>query len=252
LSDALELVLAHAKQGQILRSGLSVVLLGQPNAGKSSLLNRLAGEDLAIVTATPGTTRDSVRSRVQIRGVPLHLVDTAGLRATQDEVERLGIDRTWRAAGEADLAILVIDITQGFGAQDRAIIERLPKELPVIQVFNKIDLLGATVRPEPGDTGLSVCLSAKTGQGVEALQDTVLKQAGWQSTGEHAIMARERHIHALMQAHTHVKTAMQRASQLELLAEELRLAQQQLAQITGEFTPDDLLGEIFARFCIGK
>jgi tRNA modification GTPase len=268
LLEQLELVLAHAKQGQLLASGLNVVLLGQPNVGKSSLLNRLAGEDLAIVTPIPGTTRDSLKSRIQIRGVPLHLVDTAGLRASEDEVERLGIERTWRAAGSADLAILVVDATQGVGAGERAIVERLPPGLKRIEVFNKVDLTdlpaGALAEEESGprdldaptDTPKRVRLSAKTGQGIEALQDAVLTHAGWStSAGEHALLARERHIEALMRAHTHVKDAKHQATsrtRLELLAEELRLAQRALGAITGEFTADDLLGEIFSKFCIGK
>jgi tRNA modification GTPase len=250
LQEALELVLAQAQQGVLLRSGLRVVILGEPNVGKSSLLNRLAGEDIAIVTPIPGTTRDSLREHIAIEGVPIHIVDTAGLRAAQDEVEQIGIERARSEAHKADLGLLVRDATQPTSAHADDIRGSLPPGLPLIEVLNKIDLLPGGYAAAAASGALAV--SAKTGEGVERLGQAILLRAGWRSTGEHALMARERHVQALMRAHTHVKHAADTLSQPELLAEELRLAQQQLGAITGEFTADDLLGEIFSRFCIGK
>ncbi len=248
INAAMKLVLAQAKQGVLLRSGLRVVILGEPNVGKSSLLNRLAGEDLAIVTAMPGTTRDSLRQHITIEGVPIHIVDTAGLRESSDEVERIGIERTHGEAAKADLGLLVRDAARL--NEDRAdkVRRSLPAELALIEVINKIDLLGDL----DFLTTPALAVSAKTGAGVADLGRAILEHAGWRAGAEHALMARERHVQALVRAHTHVETAKNRISNLELLAEELRLAQRELGSITGEFTADDLLGEIFSRFCIGK
>jgi len=252
LRGALAETRARAKQGSLLRTGLHVVLAGQPNVGKSSLLNRLAGEELAIVTPIPGTTRDSVRQAIQIEGVPLNVVDTAGLRESADEVERLGIQRTWSEIERADLLLLVVDARDGVTAADEAIAARLPQRLRRVVVHNKIDLSGAAARTIEQPDGTAVYLSAKTGDGVDLLRQTLLQHAGWQSTEESVFIARERHLVALRRAGEHLEAAGAQARSAELFAEELRLAQNELGAITGEFTADDLLGEIFARFCIGK
>jgi tRNA modification GTPase len=243
-------VLARAKQGALLREGLQVVLIGQPNVGKSSLLNRLAGEEVAIVTPMAGTTRDTVREEIQIEGIPLHIIDTAGLREPSDEVEKIGIARTWAAVEKADLALVIIDAQKGLAGEDETILAKLPAALPVLRVYNKIDLAGLV--PHAESTSGAVYLSAKTGAGMDLLHDQLLALAGWQQTGEDIYMARERHVRALTEAYARIQNADQYWRQLELLAEELKLAQKALNTITGEFTSDDLLGEIFSRFCIGK
>jgi tRNA modification GTPase len=248
LRGALAETLDRAQQGSLLRSGLHVVLAGQPNVGKSSLLNRLAGEELAIVTPVPGTTRDSVRQAIQIEGVPLNVVDTAGLRDTADEVERLGIERTWSEIGRADLALLIVDARSGVTAADEAIAARLPQRLARLVVHNKIDLAGVAPRVDAD----AVYLSAKTGAGVELLRQRLLERAGWHSAEESVFIARERHLVALRRAVERLEAASSQLAAPELFAEELRLAQAELGAITGEVSADDLLGEIFARFCIGK
>ena len=248
LRAALDDTLARAQQGSLLRAGLHVVLAGQPNVGKSSLLNRLAGEELAIVTPVPGTTRDAVRQAIQVDGVPLHIVDTAGLRDTGDEVERRGIERTWSEIERADLALLIVDARTGVTPADEAIASRLPQRLARVVVHNKIDLAGLEARAG----GDAVYLSAKTGAGVELLRRRLLERAGWHSAEESVFIARERHLVALRRAAERLEAAAGQLAAPELLAEELRLAQQALGAITGEVTADDLLGEIFARFCIGK
>jgi len=246
LSAELQTLLNRAKQGCLLREGLHVVLIGQPNVGKSSLLNRLAGDEIAIVTPVAGTTRDTVRQEIQLQGIPLHIIDTAGLRETSDSVEQIGIARTWQAIEKADMALVLIDAVHGLREEDKTILGRLPANMPVVHVFNKADLLVQI----PSDEKLYI--SAKTGLGIEALQQHILELAGWRQTGENAFMARERHVRALQQAHACLQNADQNWDQLELMAEELTLAQKALSGITGEFTADDLLGEIFSRFCIGK
>ncbi len=248
----LEKVLLAARQGSILREGITVVLAGQPNVGKSSLLNRLAGEDVAIVTSVPGTTRDAIRQAIEIEGVPLHVIDTAGLRETKDEVEKIGIARTWAAIEKADAVLLIIDSTQSESREDRKILERLTSTLPRICVYNKIDLLPAQPKSEALDGEIRVYLSAKTGAGVDLLSAQLLRVVGWQPTGEGVYMARERHLSALREAGQHLTGALENRGQIEFFAEELKLAQNALSKITGEFTTDDLLGEIFSRFCIGK
>jgi tRNA modification GTPase len=252
LRTALAETLARARQGSLLRTGLQVVLAGQPNVGKSSLLNRLAGEELAIVTPIPGTTRDSVRQAIQIEGVPLNVVDTAGLRESRDEVERLGIQRTWSEIERADLALLVVDARHGVTAADEAIAARLPQRLRRVVVHNKIDLANVAPRSVDERDATAVYLCAKTGEGIDLLRKTLLAHAGWQSAEESVFIARERHLVALRRAAERLEAAASEAQRPELFAEELRLAQTELGAITGEFTADDLLGEIFARFCIGK
>jgi tRNA modification GTPase len=240
-------VRAQAKQGVLLREGLSVVLIGQPNVGKSSLLNQLAGFEAAIVTEVAGTTRDTVREAIQIQGVPLHIIDTAGLRETDDPVEKIGIARTWAAVEKADVALLLVDAAHGLGERENAILQRLP-QVARLTIHNKIDV----TLDAPRATGDEIWLSAKTGAGVDLLRDALLEAAGWQAAGEGAFMARARHLDALSRAAGHLAAARGSAAQLELFAEELRLAQAALSEITGEFTADDLLGEIFSSFCIGK
>ncbi len=245
----LQAVQRRARQGALLRQGLSVVLIGQPNVGKSSLLNRLAGYEAAIVTDIAGTTRDTVREAIQIEGIPIHVVDTAGLRETTDPVEAQGIARTWDAVAKADVALLLVDATLGVSQREAEILAALP-DIPLITVHNKIDLTQEAARISAD--GRELWLSAKLGTGVELLKQQLLKLAGWQPVGEGSFMARARHLAALQKAATHLANARDKLSMLELFAEELRLAQEALATITGEFTADDLLGEIFSRFCVGK
>lgn len=244
----LHAVLAAAKQGALLRDGVRVALIGQPNVGKSSLMNALAGEEVAIVTDIAGTTRDALRQEVHLSGVSFHLIDTAGLRDTEDVVEQMGIARTWAAIEQAGIALLLVDSQHGLGEQERAIITKLPENVARITVHNKIDLAGESVR----DADNEIWLSAKTGAGIERLRQLLLQHAGWQPAGEGGFMARRRHLDALLRAQSRLQAAENLSGQLELQAEELKLAQEALSEITGEFTPDDLLGEIFSRFCIGK
>jgi tRNA modification GTPase len=239
-------VLERSREGSLLRAGIQVVLAGCPNVGKSSLLNRLAGEERAIVTPIAGTTRDALRETILIEGVPLILVDTAGLRESRDEVERLGVERAQREVARADLLLAVHDCS----APSREPALAAPAAAARIDVFNKIDLAPGFVPAEGRHP--AVCVSAKTGAGIDALRHAILQAAGWRSHGESVFLARERHLRALQAAVRHLALAAQRAGQWELFAEELRLAHHALASIAGEFTADDLLGEIFARFCIGK
>ena len=249
----------RAGQGKLLQSGLHVVLAGQPNVGKSSLLNRLTGDELAIVTPIAGTTRDALRSTIQIAGIPLHIIDTAGLRATEDVVEKIGIERSWQEIERADVVLLLVDARSGIGDADREILSRLPARLQRITVYNKIDLAGRT--PERHDEhdahgdAVAISLSAKANQGIELLRQELLRIAGWHQA-EDVFIARERPLRALASAQDHIAAARAvvegRLPALELFAEELRLAQQALGEITGEFSADDLLGVIFSRFCIGK
>ena len=252
IREQLAATLAATRQGSVLRDGIQVVLVGEPNVGKSSLLNRLAGEDIAIVTATPGTTRDALRQQIDLGGVPVHVIDTAGLRETEDPVERLGIARTWAAIGKADLALLIEDASAATGASNQGIIDRLPAGLSRIRVVNKIDLVGTQARCTRGDAGVAVWVSARTGEGFADLKQVIWEQAGWQPSGEGVFTARARHIEALQAAQRHLATAATLGNRLELYAEELRLAHEALGRITGAFSADDLLGEIFSKFCIGK
>jgi tRNA modification GTPase len=252
-------VLAEARQGALLREGLSVVLAGQPNVGKSSLLNALAGAELAIVTPIAGTTRDKVAQTIQIEGIPLHVIDTAGLRETEDEVEKIGIARTWGEIERADVVLHLLDARTGMTPDDHAIAARFPAGVPVLRILNKTDLTGlpaAASRPDEASELREVRLSAKKGDGIGLLRAELLRIAGWQAGAESVYLARERHLIALRAAADHLSTAAEHADQnaqaLDLFAEELRLAQEALNAITGEFSSDDLLGVIFSRFCIGK
>ena len=250
--NELETVFTKAKQGSLLREGIHVVLIGQPNVGKSSLMNQLAGEEVAIVTAIAGTTRDTIKSTIQINGVPLHVIDTAGLRETDDEVEKFGIARTWRATETANIALLLVDAAHGITEKEESILDRLPQEINKIWVHNKIDVSNESALLLDTNNETHVYLSAKTGLGVDLLKTQLLKLVGYQASGEGVFMARARHLDALTQVNQHLHTAQTNINSAELLAEELRLAQTSLSSITGKFTPDDLLGEIFSKFCIGK
>ena len=252
IQNELDDLLKQAAQGMILREGLHVVLAGQPNVGKSSLLNALAGDEVAIVTPVAGTTRDKVVQQIHIQGVPIHIIDTAGLRETDDTVERIGIARSWAEIEKANVIIHLQDVRSNDDALDTAITQRLPARTPVLKVFNKLDL--AQVQPPSSDTRLYI--SAKTGEGLDALRQRLLDIAGWNPTAESPWLARERHVKALETAALHLALAGEHAqhndSVLDLFAEELRLAHEALCSITGQFTSDDLLGEIFSSFCIGK
>lgn len=252
LRDQLISLLDRARQGALLRGGLHVVLAGRPNVGKSSLLNRFAGEERAIVTEIAGTTRDALRETVQIEGIPLHIIDTAGLRDAADQVERMGISRTWREIESADVVVLMCDARVGITAAEREIWTRLPHAVETLTVMNKIDLAGSAAGRGTGELGVTISLSAKTGEGMGILQIELLRVAGWHPGGEDSFVARERHIRAIVAAQEHLALAFEQRGHLELLAEELRLAQETLGEITGEFTADDLLGAIFSRFCLGK
>ncbi len=258
LQQALARVMQRARQGALLREGIKVVIAGQPNAGKSSLLNALAGAELAIVTPVAGTTRDVVAQTLQIEGVPLHVMDTAGLRDSHDEVEKIGIERAWGQIETADAVLFLHDLTRvdspDYIAEEGRITlgmaQKLSKKVPVIDVWNKLDAVPAA-QTRPG-----VMLSARSGQGLQALRRRLLEVAGWQAAPEGVFIARERHVQALRRVDEHLQAAAAhlaaQARLLDLLAEELRLAQNALNEITGEFTSDDLLGVIFSSFCIGK
>jgi len=251
-------VMQRTRQGALLREGIRVVIAGQPNAGKSSLLNALAGAELAIVTPIAGTTRDVVTQAIQIEGVPVHVIDTAGLRDSDDPVEKIGIERAWAQIERADALVFLHDLTRrddpAYLAADaqiqRLLADKRPAGLALIEVWNKADAHAGSV-PEG-----SIALSARTGQGLQTLRSKLLEVAGWQSSAEGVWLARERHVHALRRVEQHLVAANEflapQALALDLLAEELRLGQNALNEITGEFSADDLLGVIFSKFCIGK
>jgi len=248
-------LLINAKQGCLLREGLNIVIAGQPNAGKSSLLNALARRESAIVTDIAGTTRDVLKEEIQIDGLPIHIIDTAGLRHSDDPVEQIGIERAWQQIAQADRVLLVVDAQIGITDADRAIAARLPEGLAITVVINKIDLKGQASTKHQGEFGSHYLLSAKSEQGLDLLRDHLKDCAGFRSAGEGSFMARRRHIDALERALELVQTGkiqLEAAMAGELLAEDLRQAQQALSEITGEFSSDDLLGRIFSSFCIGK
>ena len=272
LNVALMQVMERTRQGALLREGIKVVIAGQPNAGKSSLLNALAGAELAIVTPIAGTTRDKVQQTIQIEGVPVHVVDTAGLRDSLDLVEKMGIKRAWDEIGDADAVVFLHDLTKvdalDYQAADHVIqntlAQTLARTVPVIDVWNKLDACPADAqgpialqdRAAPNSPSSTVRISAKTGEGLALLRARLLQIAGWQAGAEGVYIARERHVQALQKVKQHLVLAdahlAQNAQSLDLLAEELRLGQNALNEITGEFTSDDLLGVIFSSFCIGK
>lgn len=251
LRDGLAELLAKAKRGRLLGDGLHIVLVGPPNVGKSSLLNRLAGRDVAIVTPVPGTTRDALREALEIGGIPLHLVDTAGLRESADEIEILGMERTRRAIAQADLALMVS--APPFGAGETAdLVDELPADLPRIFVHNKIDLSGEPAGLWTGQAPLQLGVSAVTGAGIEALERAILETVGWREEGSEVLMAHARHIEALQETLSYLEKAAVLLAEREIFAEELRLAHRALGRICGQVVSDELLGEIFGRFCIGK
>jgi tRNA modification GTPase len=253
----LEQIFLAARQGNLLQEGIRIVLTGAPNVGKSSLLNQLVQEEAAIVTEIPGTTRDTIQRTISLAGMPIHIIDTAGLRETQDVVEQKGIERAYAAIRDANMVLRLIDSSQPQPAESNPAQHAIPAGKPQITVFNKIDLVGENPRAEDQEGHSAIYLSAKTGAGIELLRSKILQIAGWQfnQAGEGVFMARQRHLEALSQAKKHLENAQRFTEgqyQLELLAEELRLAQNVLSSITGQFTADDLLGEIFSHFCIGK
>lgn len=246
----LDRVLSASQKGRLIRDGLQVVLVGRPNVGKSSLINKLVNEDVAIVTDIPGTTRDTIRQTIDIAGIPVHLVDTAGLRDPGDPIERIGIERSWSAIRGADLLVVIQEAVRE--EEDPAFITEFPSDLPRIVVLNKADLIGGVKASGLREGSERIWVSAKTGAGLDLLRDAIRERAGWSSPGEGFFMARQRHLEALERAKGYLANAREKGRGLEILAEELRLAQEAVSSITGEFTSDDLLGEIFARFCIGK
>ncbi len=258
LQEQLGRVLQHARQGALLREGIKVVMAGQPNVGKSSLLNALAGAELAIVTPVAGTTRDKVQQTIQIEGVPLHVIDTAGLRESHDEVEKIGIERAWNEIRGADAVLFLHDLTRQLDESylnadheiARQLAEHLPPQVTVLNIWNKADALSGQAAQQP------LSLSAKTGEGLDVLRRKLLEIAGWQADAEGLFIARQRHVQALRQVQSHLAMAADHLKAtvpaLDLLAEELRLSQNELNQITGEFSNEDLLGVIFSSFCIGK
>ena len=259
LRETLDNVIAQAAQGALLRDGLKVVLAGQPNVGKSSLLNALAGSDVAIVTPIAGTTRDKITETIQVEGIPINIIDTAGIRNDAEadgEVERIGISRTWAAVEQADVVLHILDASRGPTRADEDILNRLPTHVPLLRIWNKIDLSGHKPSIDVETDVTHIYLSASEKLGMDLLRKALLRIAGWQQTGESIYLARERHLLALKAAQAHLQTAADLANQrdnaLDLFAEELRLAQERLGSITGAFTSDDLLGVIFSRFCIGK
>lgn len=263
LQAQLREVKQQAHQGSVLNEGIRVVLAGQPNAGKSSVLNALAGHEAAIVTPVAGTTRDLLREEIQLEGMPLHIIDTAGLRDSSDVVEQEGIRRTWRAIERADCVVLVVDNNLGWQDADTKILQQVPVQLPVIVVHNKIDqdqwgqtpMIYQSQHDQKSQTPLvHIKLSALTGAGIPLLTQQLKQQAGYSTTGSGNFTARRRHLSALEQTEQALRRAGVQTDQqqAELVAEELRLAQQALGEITGAVSSDDLLGKIFASFCIGK
>lgn len=244
-------IFQKAQQGSLLRDGMHLVIVGRPNAGKSSLLNALAGQETAIVTDIAGTTRDILRERINLEGMPLHIVDTAGLRESDDPVEKIGIERAWREVEQADLILMLVDDTQSESSEHNVILAKFPPTIPILIVHNKVDLTGKSV----GKQGQHLYISAKQGLGLEVLKAELKARMGYQGACEDTFMARRRHLQALEITQAAVERAEQQLLVFnagELMAEELRLAQDALGQITGRFTSDDLLGEIFSSFCIGK
>ncbi len=252
LKSKVEKLFLQAQQGNILREGIHVVLVGQPNVGKSSLLNYLAGEDIAIVTNIAGTTRDSIRTLIQFNGIPIHVIDTAGLRDTDDPVELEGISRTWKAIHSSNIALIILDDYLGITDQEEKIIELFPSTITKVWVHNKIDKTNSVPKIDISGSEIHVYISALTGEGISLLKDYILKASGWQSYGEGLFMARTRHIDALKSVCNALASAEEQIGSPELVAEELRQCQYHLGTITGEFTSDELLGEIFSKFCIGK
>ena len=251
----IDAILDVAKQSELLKNGINLVLIGQPNVGKSTLLNALAGTEKAIVTKIPGTTRDLITSQISIKGIPINVIDTAGLRETEDEVEQLGINKTWEAIQTAHVAVLLVDITKGSGDYEEFILNKLPKGIKKLRIFNKIDLVTREANVENNNNEIIIYLSAKLENGIDLLKNTLIERVSdnfHQDSEQSIILARSRHIYALNNIRQSVTKALINKESSELLAEELTQAQNELSAITGDYTNDDLLGKIFSSFCIGK
>ena len=251
----IDAILDVAKQSELLKNGINLVLIGQPNVGKSTLLNALAGTEKAIVTKIPGTTRDLITSQISIKGIPINVIDTAGLRETEDEVEQLGINKTWEAIQTAHVAVLLVDITKGSGDYEEFILNKLPKGIKKLRIFNKIDLVTREANVENNNNEIIIYLSAKLENGIDLLKNTLIERVSdnfHQDSEQSMILARSRHIYALNNVRQSVTKALINKESSELLAEELTQAQHELSAVTGDYTNDDLLGKIFSSFCIGK
>ena len=255
LSETMMHIMQAASQGQLLRDGISLVLVGQPNVGKSSLLNQLSGEDKAIVTDIPGTTRDAITSDINLNGMPLNIIDTAGLRETDDPIEKFGIEKTWSSLEKGHVALFLVEASKGITDYEQSILGRLPKDIKQIWIFNKIDLLNGKAKLKKLNNDQIVYMSAKTGEGLDLLKQAILNEVGFKENSEgseNKFIARKRHLEALESVHHSLQNAQLNIASAELVAEELTIAQKYLCSITGEFSSDDLLGEIFSQFCIGK
>ena len=255
LTETMAKIIRAASQGQLLRDGISLVLVGQPNVGKSSLLNQLSGENKAIVTDIPGTTRDAITSDINLNGIVLNIIDTAGLRDTDDPIEKFGIEKTWSSLEKGHIALFLVDASKGITEYEKGILKRLPEEIKRMWVFNKIDLIKAKPKIEQLNNDQIVYMSAKTGDGLDLLKKAILNEVGFKENSEGSeskFIARKRHLEALENVHKSLQSAQLNMASAELIAEDLTIAQKYLSSITGEFTSDDLLGEIFSQFCIGK
>ena len=248
-------IMQAASQGQLLRDGISLVLVGQPNVGKSSILNQLSGEDKAIVTDIPGTTRDAITSDINLNGIPLNIIDTAGLRETDDPIEKFGIEKTWSSLEKGHMALFLVEASKGITDYEKSILARLPRDIKRIWIFNKIDLFNGAPKIEQLDNDQIVYMSAKTGEGLDLLKQAILNEVGFKKNlegSENKFIARKRHLEALEIVNQSLQNAQFNLASPELIAEELTIAQKYLSSITGEFSSDDLLGKIFSQFCIGK
>jgi tRNA modification GTPase len=255
LTETMAKIIRAASQGQLLRDGISLVLVGQPNVGKSSLLNQLSGENKAIVSDIPGTTRDAIISDINLNGIVLNVIDTAGLRDTDDPIEKFGIEKTWSSLEKGHIALFLVDANKGITEYEKGILKRLPVEIKRMWVFNKIDLIKGKPKIEQLHNDQIVYMSAKTGDGLELLKKAILNEVGFKENSEGSeskFIARKRHLEALENVHKSLQSAQLNMASAELIAEELTMAQKYLSSITGEFSSDDLLGEIFSQFCIGK
>lgn len=252
LQQEIYTLLGSTKQGVLLNNGANIVIVGRPNVGKSSLLNALANEEVAIVTEIAGTTRDIVRQKIIIDGVPFNIIDTAGIRETDDVVEKIGIERALNAVSSADLCMIIIDDNVGISFEDQQILTKLPVNLPKLFIHNKIDLNGQSPRIDEQDGSAQIYLSARERLGVDLLRSKLLALIGWNNSAGDVFLARTRHLDAMRLTVEHIDTAFTNWQSLEILAEELRYAHTALGSITGGFSADDLLGEIFSKFCIGK